>query len=224
MARRLSPAEPRITAATRMKILLGIFCPCAFLALLGCHQGTNPSVPLAPVNPLVGATRVAPPGTGSFVVPDAYSGGTPTASTDQSAVGSPSLALSSVSSPNEQASGASNGVRFAGGSTPMAASGMGTNASGDFKATSGIQPAGYSASIPSNGMQLSSASALQLSGSVDPASSSPAMRGMQVVDLTNPEAAKPVITNTPNPLGESMGPSNAPSASQTNDLNWRQPF
>lgn len=219
MARRLSPAEPRIIAATRMKILLGIVCPCALLALVGCHQGTNPSVPLAPVNPLVGATRVSPPGTGSFVVPDAYSGGVPTASTDQSAVGSPALSLASVSTPNTQAIAGGSNVQLAGGSAATGTSGMGANVTGDFATSSAVQPTGYSASAASNGMQLSSASALQLSGSVDPASSSPAMRGMQVIDLTNPESAKPVV-----PVGDSSVPSTSPSTTSSGDLNWRQPF
>src|SRR6056297_2363538 len=39
---------------------------------LGCRQTANPNVPLAPINPLGGPTRVPPPATGSYATPGGY--------------------------------------------------------------------------------------------------------------------------------------------------------
>lgn len=39
---------------------------------LGCRQTANPNMPLAPINPLGGPTRVPPPATGSYATPGGY--------------------------------------------------------------------------------------------------------------------------------------------------------
>ncbi|XZE52146.1 hypothetical protein SH139x_003828 [Planctomycetaceae bacterium SH139] len=39
---------------------------------MGCRQTANPNMPLAPINPLGGPTRVPPPATGSYATPGGY--------------------------------------------------------------------------------------------------------------------------------------------------------
>lgn len=185
--------------------------------ILGCRQNLNPSIPLSPIGAMGGTTRVPPPGTGSYSVPGGYYQG------QASIPLNPSLNTTSHFASSEPVgSGVVNELD----SLPAPTLPLRSDSSQRSSAT--IQPASYS----NAGNELKPATSNEMR---------PALRGMQVVDLTQREnlqqVTPPVLTSiapssslsptssaweslpSTSPATQADAPSTTPSAS----LQWRRP-
>lgn len=159
--------------------------PLLILLLGGCHQSANPSIPLSPIGPLGGNSRVPPPATGSYAVPDGYYQGQ--ASTAPSTSGSFAAAAMDASTLTPTAPPAlrATSEAFAGDTAVQPASHQShptlqTRFAGDGSAApvgSGLAPR-----IPASALQHTSAGDATLR---------PQLRGMGVLDLTSPETMQP---------------------------------
>jgi hypothetical protein len=202
-----------------------ISLPLALICLLvgGCHQNVNQGIPLSPISPLGASTRVPPPATGSYAVPGSYYQGQASLggfrSADQLASG-PQTSVVSGSPSRELASDANE--------LPAASLPLWTENSPRYAGT--VQPASYTEP------QVATGSGLR-----------PALRGMQVVDLTSgrpqPQSAMnsaqeaglapagsasafEAISAAPGsfPSSASSRPSTSPASTTPNaSLQWRRP-
>ncbi len=156
------------------------------LTIGGCQQPTNPAVPLSPVGPLGANTRVPPPQTGSYAVPNGYYQGqastAPISGGQYAAVAGPEADYVATAAPslNGWADAAAAPVASP---APAVAS------------AAAVQPAAYhdAAAGPTSGFGAAPripASALQ-HGGAGGTPLRPNLGGMEVVDLTAPATLQP---------------------------------
>ncbi len=193
--------------------VLGL-CSC----MLGCRQNINPSIPLSPIGAMGGTTRVPPPGTGSYSVPGGYYQG------QAAAPPNPSLDTTSRFASSEPVGSGASADESA--SMPTPSLPLWTDSSPRY--TSTVQPAGYAAS--SNEFITSTSGDMR-----------PALRGMQVVDLTQRNNLQPTTPPTLNSISPTPSPSTTstaweslpsstpstqpevPSTTPSTSLQWRRP-
>lgn len=195
--RSLPPRNPRkdsTVSTTTTSARTASLCPLLILLLGGCHQSANPAIPLSPVGPLGGSTRVPPPATGSYAVPNGYYQGqaslAPNSSSTLAAGAMEARTLTPVDPPTLRAAGeasvaatgpaaASAEVRTASHQNqPVSQAAATFDASSSTPVGSGLAPR-----IPDSALQHTSTGDATLR---------PQLRGMEVVDLSSPEMMQPI--------------------------------
>lgn len=171
--------------------------PIAWSSLLilligGCQQPSNPAIPLSPVGPLGASTRVPPPQTGSYAVPNGYYQGQASVAPANSG----QFAAAVSAGPNSVVS-THPGPDAVATETPTL-NGWSDAAAGPT--VSPVQPAAYQDAGSQMGTGFAAApripaSALQHSAAGG-APLRPELDGMEVLDLTAPEPLQPTAPPT----------------------------
>lgn len=181
----------------------------------GCRQPGNPNAPLLPIAPLGGQTRVPPPATGSFAVPNQYYQGQ--ASLADSTVDHLAVADRPQPTASEPAVSVAN-------------SAMAAWTESSPRYTTAVQPASY-ASEPSDegtelrpplrGMQVVD---LTKGGQLKP------INEVDLQPIAAPQTERlPQTAQAPLQTATEIQPQSSPSTSikpttSTNSLNWRKPY
>lgn len=171
------------------------------LLLGGCQQPNNPAIPLSPISPLGANTRVPPPQTGSYAVPNGYYQGQASAAP----LGGSQYATAGASGPAAAHDGTPTPAPTLNGWSDSGSAAVASAATGPGLAPfqTAVQPAAYqseSGPVASGGAGATlsgsgsapriPASALQSPGYSD-SPLRPNLRGMQVLDMTAPSTLMP---------------------------------
>lgn len=196
-----------------------ISLPLAFICLLvgGCHQNVNQGIPLSPIGPLGASTRVPPPATGSYAVPGSYYQG-------QASLGGFQSSTQLAGGPQSSGASALPSSDFASDTSELPAASLPLWTENSPRYAGTVQPASYAEP------QVATGSGLR-----------PALRGMQVVDLTtnrapvqsslSPQAEAMSTTMPTGSAFETVSPSSGsgsgmtqrPSTTPNPSLQWRRP-